>query len=1071
MKILNKAWSFLISMKLMILLVVIFATGSAIGTFIENDHGRDTAWALVYGAFWFELIQILLGVNLVGNILRFRLYTLKKMPSFIFHTAFLVILIGAGITRYYGYEGVLHIREGASENRMLSADALLQIGAVKNGKSYYTEKPILLSSIGGNSFEHSLDVNGKTLSVRYKGFIKEAAQTAVEDKNGNPIVVFAIPTEHGPEKYFLQSGEFIDIGPFVVYFDNQPKTDKEYIRLFTKDDKIYFVSNTIVRWYKMADMSQGFFEPDKEYEFNARNLYIINEVQLATKAVLAHGVKKVISQEEYKKSIKMEMKTEMDDLSALIVDVEYDGQTKEIALMGKGKRFRGYTENFRIGDADISLEWGSKIIELPFSIFLRDFVLEKYPGSMSPSSYESHVTLIDKKNNINEPCRIYMNHILDYGGYLFFQSSYDKDERGTILSVNHDPGKWPTYLGYMLLIMGMVLNLLNPNSRFGKLTRIKYDRLQKNAAVFIALFSALLYTQPLFAYAGSASQTPNQQLDISKVIEIVKSVDYGHAENFGSILVQGNDGRIKPLDTVNIDILNKVHGKSTMLGLSHNQIVLGMAAKPSYWQRIDMIKVKHPRIKKLLGIDENRKYFAYQDVFDEYGRYKISDAVNEALRKRAAERGTFEKELLKIDEKLNVAYMVYSGNFMKMFPQKNDLSNTWHTPSSAMQNFPQEEASKIQNILSKDFKGITKGLNENDWSVANSAVDDIKAYQQNAGATVIPDSSIIKMELFYNKYNIFEKLISVYLISGFVLLMLIFIRLTKPSLNITPVAKIVLGILILGFIAHTANLGARWYISGHAPWSDGYESLIYIAWSIILAGILFAKQSEFAISTTGILAGLTLFVAHLSWIDPQITNLVPVLKSYWLTIHVCVITASYGFLGLSSLLGFISLILFIIIGRSKSAQIRYQASLSIKEAARINEISMIVGLCLLTIGNFLGGVWANESWGRYWGWDPKETWALISILVYAAVVHMRFVPQLKSIFAFSVASTVSYSSIIMTYFGVNYYLSGLHSYASGDPIPVPVWIYYVIAVIGAVILVAFMNKNAFNGEIPKQSPR
>ncbi|MDQ1340281.1 MAG: hypothetical protein QG567_1438 [Campylobacterota bacterium] len=1059
MNIIKKIWSLVISMQVMMILVAIFAVASATGTFIENDHGRDTAWALIYGAFWFELLQILLGVNLIGNIIKYKIYGVKKLPSFLFHIGFFVILIGAGITRYYGYEGIMIIREGETQNMMLGSDAFMQITAQKDDKKFYKEKPIMISSIGGNSFSYSLDVDGETLKVTFKDFIKEAAQTAVEDENGKPIVVFAIPTEQGPEKYFINSNTVTHLGPFSIYLDKEPVQDGSYIHLYVKDGAIYIKSNTVLGVYNMMDKSQDMIMPSTERLFDARNIYLIDGIQLATKVVLLKGVKKVVTQEEYKKSLNMPMHTKMDDLSALVVGIEYKGEKKEIGLMGKGARYRGFGENFEIGDISVTLEWGSKIIELPFSLLLRDFILDKYAGSMSPSSYESHVTLIDEKNDIYKPFRIYMNNTLEHDGYKFFQSSYDKDERGTVLSVNHDPGKWPTYFGYFLLIAGMILNIFNPHSHLRKLVKTRYDRNSSLVIIGAVILSFGLF-QPVQAYTTSSAQT--EQFDLNKALEIVKSVDYDHAQNFGSILAQGNDGRIKPLDTINLDLLNKIHGSSTMFGLSHNQVILGMASKSTIWQQIDMIKVKHPKVKELLGIEKDENYFSFADAFDNFGRYKIGYEVEEALRKRDAQRGTYEKELLKIDEKLNVAYMIYTGKFMRVFPLKDDPNNTWYPPAEATQTFAQSEADIVRALLSKNFQGIVDGMNGGDWSLADQAVNEIKAFQQEKGKAIMPSSFAVELELAYNKYNIFQKLIYLYLFSGLTLLTLIFIRLAKPSLNIEPITKFILAIMILGFVAHTANLGMRWYISGHAPWSDAYESLVFIAWSIVLAGIVFAKQSEFAVSTTGVLAGLTLFVAHLSWIDPQITNLVPVLKSYWLTIHVCVITASYGFLGLSTLLGFISLILFIIVGQTKDENIKFQASISIKEATRINEISMIIGICLLTIGNFLGGVWANESWGRYWGWDPKETWTLVSILVYVFILHMRFVPSLKSTFAFSVASTVAYASIIMTYFGVNYYLSGLHSYASGDPIPVPQWIYYVIAVIGVVIAIAFVNKKEFS---------
>ena len=267
-------------------------------------------------------------------------------------------------------------------------------------------------------------------------------------------------------------------------------------------------------------------------------------------------------------------------------------------------------------------------------------------------------------------------------------------------------------------------------------------------------------------------------------------------------------------------------------------------------------------------------------------------------------------------------------------------------------------------------------------------------------------------------------------------------------------SKATLVLLILFFIAHTFGLALRWYISGHAPWSNGYESMIYIGWATVLAGFIFSKRSPMTMASTGILTGLILLVAHMNWMNPQVTNLVPVLNSYWLSIHVSMITASYGFLGLGALLGFINILLFAM----KTTKNERQISLSIKELNAINEMALMVGLVLLTIGNFLGGVWANESWGRYWGWDPKETWALVTILVYAVVVHLRFIKSIYSEFNFSVISLLSFTSVIMTYFGVNYYLAGLHSYAKGDPVPIPDFVPITYAIIFLIIALAFRNR-------------
>ena len=251
------------------------------------------------------------------------------------------------------------------------------------------------------------------------------------------------------------------------------------------------------------------------------------------------------------------------------------------------------------------------------------------------------------------------------------------------------------------------------------------------------------------------------------------------------------------------------------------------------------------------------------------------------------------------------------------------------------------------------------------------------------------------------------------------------------------------------------GLISRWYISGHAPWSDGYESMIYVAWATMLFGLYFGKKSELTLASTTFVTSMILMIAHWSWMDPAIANLVPVLDSYWLMIHVAVIVGSYGPFTISMILGIVSLILMILVNKKN----RELLNINVKELVLINEMSMTIGLVMLTIGNFLGGMWANESWGRYWGWDPKETWALISIIVYTAVLHLRIVPKLNNKWLFNLMSIISFGAILMTYFGVNFYLVGLHSYASGDKVITPDFVYYSIAFITILGLISyFANK-------------
>lgn len=350
-------------------------------------------------------------------------------------------------------------------------------------------------------------------------------------------------------------------------------------------------------------------------------------------------------------------------------------------------------------------------------------------------------------------------------------------------------------------------------------------------------------------------------------------------------------------------------------------------------------------------------------------------------------------------------------------------------------------------------RGFVNSVINEDYDSANKFIDMISTYQKKVGADVIPSESKINQEIFFNKLDIFFKLTIAYLIVGLIMLIVAFFVVFNPKIKPVKITKLFFIILAILFALHTAGMGFRWIISGHAPWSNTYESLLYISWSAVFAGVVFFRRSLLALSAAIIVASIFMFTAHLTTIDPQITNLVPVLKSYWLTIHVSILTASYGFFGLAAILSYMALIMFIF------RKNRPHMDNNIKNVVAITEVALIIGLSAITIGNFLGGVWANESWGRYWGWDPKETWAYVSIVIYAFVVHMRFVKKLNTPFALSVASLLAFSTILMTYFGVNFYLSGMHSYATGDPVPIPMWVYYVTAIVIITIALASRNRD------------
>ena len=510
---------------------------------------------------------------------------------------------------------------------------------------------------------------------------------------------------------------------------------------------------------------------------------------------------------------------------------------------------------------------------------------------------------------------------------------------------------------------------------------------------------------------------------------------------------------MKPLHTLNREIIQKLSGKASFLGMNADQLVLGMLSKPDVWKDVKIIKVQTPKLKKFLGVDVNEKYIAFSEVFRN-GEYLLAAEAEKALQTKPIERGTYERDIINLDERLNIMYSVFNGSLLNIYPRvKNEnLENDnakWYSPLEAIQSFGGENQKAIETIT----RGFVNSVVEANWNEANKFIDMISLYQEKVGSDVIIPKSKVESEIWFDKLDIFFKLTLAYILLGIVMLVVAFVVIFKPNFNPKKATTIFFVVLAILFGLHTFGMGYRWVLSGHAPWSNIYETLVYISWSAIFAGVIFFRRSLLALSAAVIIAGIFMFTAHLTDVDPQITNLVPVLKSYWLTIHVSILTASYGFFGLSAILGFLTLIMFIF------RKNRPHVDDIIKHVTAINEISLIIGLAAITVGNFLGGVWANESWGRYWGWDPKETWAYVSIVVYAIVVHLRFVKPLATPFVFATASLLAFASILMTYLGVNFYLSGMHSYATGDPVPIPTWAYVTVSIVIVTILLAVKNRN------------
>jgi cytochrome c-type biogenesis protein CcsB len=1032
--------SLISSMKTMAILMLIFAVSIGYATFIENDYGTMTAKAEVYNARWFEFLLGLLAFNLSLNIYKYKMYTISKAPMFIFHISFIIILIGAAVTRYVGYEGTMHIREGMSASTMLSSEAFVSVSATLNEKKTTWDKAVYFSKKSSNSLDTTLNVDGINVDIELVEYIPDAMETIVTDKDGKAIANLMITAGEQGQPVALNEGTYYDAGNFILDFNSGGTFNKPVIILNKIDDKLYMNHGMKLSYFEMDDRSKGDLDANEKEFFKHRVLYSTEMGSFVLREFLPHASKKIVTNKD--------AKAKSGGVEAIRFIVTAGDKSVESLVLGR-KGVQGQEQHIMVGDVDVHISYGAKELKLPFRIKLLDFQLDRYPGSMSPASYASEVVLIDDEEGVNMPYRIFMNNILEHRGYRFFQASYDRDEKGTVLSVNNDPGTLPSYIGYLLLAIGMFWSLFSRKHRFSKLAS-KAKKASEAKIVPALLVLGLL-----------VSATPSNATQIDPAIKTILAFDKEHSAKFGQLIVQDSKGRMKPMNTLATEILAKIYrGSSLQVGsysLTPDQVILGMMIRPDIYRDVKIIRTKDPKINEAIGAASNAKYVSFSQFFaDAEGMrgYKLAELVDEATRKEPKHRNKLDKAALKVDEKVNVAYMVFTGSLLKMWPLQSDPSNKWYATIEALQTFDEASSLKVRDAAVAYFTSVDNALSSGNWSDSDIALEVMAAYQKSEGTAVYPSKNRINTEIFYNGANIFERIYPLYLLMGFVLLVLSFTKIIKPSFKMTFVTKASLYLLIVFFLIHTFGLALRWYISGHAPWSDGYESMVYISWATVLAGFIFSKRSSMTLASTAILAGLILFVAHLNWMNPQVTNLVPVLNSYWLSIHVSMITASYGFLGLGALLGFITIILFII----KTESNQFQISNSIKELNAINEMSLMVGLVLLSVGNFLGGVWANESWGRYWGWDPKETWALVTILVYAVVIHLRFIKSVYSEFNFSVISLMSFTSVIMTYFGVNYYLAGMHSYAKGDPVPIPDFVPITYAIIFLIIALAFRNR-------------
>lgn len=635
--------------------------------------------------------------------------------------------------------------------------------------------------------------------------------------------------------------------------------------------------------------------------------------------------------------------------------------------------------------------------QLPFSITLNQFEIIYYKGTLAPMDFISHISVADKDCHRQIQGKVSMNHIFSYQHYRFYQSGYSEDNEGSVFSVSHDPyGIGITYAGYTLLLLSTVFFFFSPQSRFRQL--LKSPLLHRSLTVILLLFAFSLNSNFLKANSPSPKVLPREV-----------------AEHFGDLYILYNN-RICPLQTFARDFTVKLYGSSSYKGLTPEEVLTGWLFYYDSWKNEPIIRIKSNEARKLLEIEGN--YARLKDYISTINEYKLEKMMNHI---RSGEQVTDKRGIEEADEKFNIINLVCTGAMMKIFPCRNIAGKTleWYSQSDQL---PQDMDNDKWVFIRKSMSYVNEMIVMKKYNDACLLLEKIKKYQQKECDGLLPADNKFKAEKIYNQFD-YSKSVAMACICIGLICFIYYCHCMASQKRTSRKAIIILNILLwIVFTYLSAAICLRGYVSNHLPLSNGFETMQFMAWCTLLLTFLLQRKFAMLLPFGFLLCGLTLMVSMLGESNPQITQLMPVLQSPLLSIHVVVIMIAYSLLAFIMLNGVTAVILH---------QSQKECKEQIERLQIISQIILYPAIFLLAIGIFIGAVWANVSWGRYWGWDPKEVWALITMLVYAMALHPRSLPWFHRTMFFHVFCIAAFITVLITYFGVNFLLGGMHSYANG----------------------------------------
>lgn len=616
--------------------------------------------------------------------------------------------------------------------------------------------------------------------------------------------------------------------------------------------------------------------------------------------------------------------------------------------------------------------------QLPFSIRLDRFEITYHQGTQAAADYTSQITILPSTT-----ATVAMNRIVTYHGYRLYQQGYDPDGRGTILALNSDPWGIPvTYTGYALLFFALIWILIDPKGTYRQLLR---SPLLRKAVV------ALLLLLPPGQLCSSVAAAP-------------ATLPAETAAKIGRLNMLYNN-RICPVQTYALDFIKKLYGKRSYQGLTAEQVLTGFIFWPDEWRQEPVIKVKGGALKETLQLPT---YCSVNTFFNPtMGGYILGPYVEEFY--RGQQQDTFHKDVSKMDDRLMLVMELGQLTPLRLFPYTAHGITTWHAPAGKL---PAEIDNDSQLFFGNLFSLLTEEAHAGHFDEVDRIVDKLQKYQQKQGGASIPSDRQLQAEYIYNKVAFATILFMLNLTLGFLSLAL-FIWQMRKGKSPTLIAWLSLLVYGLSFLALTVALILRWIITSHVPMANGYETMLTLAWLIMLLSAAVYRRFEIALTFGFLLSGFFLLVSHIGQMDPQIGHLMPVLNSPLLSLHVSIIMTAFALLAMTFMCGITALCL---------PTMREQLQL-------LSRLLLYPALTTLGLGIFIGAIWANISWGAYWSWDPKETWALITFMVYAVVVHTQSLPAFQRPKVYHAYMACAFLTILMTYFGVNYFLGGMHSYA------------------------------------------